>query len=367
MKSSLKYFTKGISLKYHDEFFREIEEENLFRLTLISLLMTITEISIMLFFRNNVLNTEKAILSFIIFNAIFLLILYMSYRNISAIRRPFTKLIQLIYLIGIIFFGLYLALIPQNEFASIHVYILVIFGTSAFIYLTPLESGLILFPVYLLFYFLLPYYQNNAEIIIVLRINALIMNVAAWIFSVMVMRMRTITFIDKKIILKRNEQLKELTKRDSMTSLLNHEYVYKKLCEEIERAKLTEYPLTVIMIDIDDFKRINDSFGHLIGDRVIIQIAQTLVRTCRSSDIIGRYGGEEFIIILPETNLNEAVSLAERIRSTIEETQFENGCRITISSGIMEFHGETAEELIMGADKSQYAAKENGKNRIVIF
>lgn len=367
MKSVLKYFTKIVSLKYRDEFFREIEEENLYRLILISLLMTITEISIMLFFRNKVLNTDKAIISFIIFNAVFLPILYMTYRNIGVVKRYFTKLIQFAYILGVILFGLYLALIPQNEFSSIHVYILVIFGISAFVYLTPLESGLILFPVYLLFYFLLPYYQSNEEIITVLRINALIMNIAAWIFGAMVMRMRVITFIDKKIILKRNDQLKELAKRDSMTSLLNHEYVYKKLCEEIERARLTEYPLTVIMIDIDDFKRINDSFGHLVGDKIIIQIAQILVRTCRCSDIIGRYGGEEFIIILPETNMNDAVYLAERIRSTIEGTQFENGCKITISGGIMEYHGETAEELIMGADKSQYAAKENGKNRIMVF
>lgn len=367
MKKVFPNFKAAVSLKYRDEFFKEINKENLFRLTIASLIVTVSEVTIYLFCNDSLMNTEEVMLGFIFSNFIFLPLLYLCYRRVNTFHSTLVRLVQYVYIWAFLLFGLHLALIPQNEFASIHVYILVVFGIAAFVHLTPLESVLMFFPVYVLYYFLLPYYQYNREVLPIFQVNAFILNFIACIFSAMVMRMRVITFIDKKVIMNRNVQLKELARRDSMTSLLNYEHLYKKLNEEIGRAKLYGSPLSVIMIDIDDFKQINDTFGHLTGDKIIIQVARVLIETCRSSDIIGRYGGEEFIIILPQTGLNEAKILAERIRSTLEHAKFEMGCTVTISGGIMEYHGETAEELIMGADKSQYTSKETGKNRITVF
>ena len=123
-------------------------------------------------------------------------------------------------------------------------------------------------------------------------------------------------------------------------------------------------PLSVIMLDIDNFKRVNDQYGHLIGDQVIIGVANILLESCRKTDIVCRYGGEEYLIILPNTRLADSHLLCERIRSAVEKSCLENGLSITISGGACEFKDHmTSEDLIKNADVCLYKAKSSGKNR----
>ncbi len=346
-----------------DEFLRDIYRENLLRLTVSAIVLIVAETVIACFLGDDICNADGAVIAFILFNVIMLPILYMVYKRINAAREIVVKNVQRIYLFVTLIYGCALALIPQREFESIHVYIIIVFAIAAFIYMQPLESLIMYFLVYWVFYLALPYYQLNTHIRTILTVNALMMNIIAWILSRMVFRMRVNSFIDKKIILKKNIQLKDLSIRDSMTMLLNYKHIYEKLDEEVERAKRIGYPLSIIMMDIDDFKCINDNHGHLAGDSIIIKVAKILVDTCRTTDSVGRYGGEEFIIIMPGTALKDAVFLAERIRVAVETAEFEKGVSITVSGGIRELQDDTAEELIKKADQQLYAAKSKGKNR----
>ncbi|MDP2943832.1 MAG: sensor domain-containing diguanylate cyclase [Candidatus Omnitrophota bacterium] len=171
-----------------------------------------------------------------------------------------------------------------------------------------------------------------------------------------------------------NSQLYEQTlvksHSDSLTELWNHGYFQYMLKSELEKSKATETPLSLVMIDIDDFKKYNDAFGHQIGDQVIKELSKLIKEHSRKIDWVCRYGGEEFTIILPLTNKNEAFIIAEKLRATIADHPFTHEevmphKKITVSMGIATFSedGLTNSELLSAADKFLYKAKYQGKNQ----
>lgn len=170
-----------------------------------------------------------------------------------------------------------------------------------------------------------------------------------------------------------NAQLYELATKDGLTKLYIHRHFYFLLESEIKRVQRYHHVLSLIMMDIDNFKHVNDTYGHLVGDMVLKEIAATIQKTIRHVDIPARYGGEEFTIILPETAALNAVIIAERLRKKISEIEVvvdENTIvRPTVSIGIAEFPNaaEDIKELIDWADKALYVSKENGKNCIHLY
>ncbi|MDD2511247.1 MAG: diguanylate cyclase [Syntrophomonas sp.] len=170
----------------------------------------------------------------------------------------------------------------------------------------------------------------------------------------------------------KNQQLRELNRilkvqavTDSLTGLYNHRQVMEKLQLEIARANRYQQDLTIMMLDIDHFKSINDEFGHQVGDVVLVEVSQIIRRNLRSIDIAGRYGGEEFLIVLPQTNLNNGMQVAERIRQQVEAEGFEESEEgITVSIGISQHQGEEMADYIERADQLLYRAKREGRNRI---
>ncbi len=170
-----------------------------------------------------------------------------------------------------------------------------------------------------------------------------------------------------------NAQLYELATKDGLTKLYIHRHFYFLLESEIKRVQRYHHVLSLLMMDIDNFKRVNDTYGHLIGDVVLKEIASTIQKTIRHVDIPARYGGEEFTIILPETAALNAVIIAERLRQKISEIEVkvdENTIiRPTVSIGIAEYPNAADEikELIDCADKALYVSKENGKNCIHLY
>jgi len=163
----------------------------------------------------------------------------------------------------------------------------------------------------------------------------------------------------------KNQLLSKLAITDGLTLLLNHQAIYQKLEEEIKRTKRYESNLAVLLLDIDHFKKINDTYGHQQGDLVLAQVAATLNRSVREIDIVGRYGGEEFLIIFPNTNVKEAHNAAERIRKEVEKMVFPEGIAVTISGGVAEYQAENVLELVEKADKQLYRAKNAGRNKIM--
>lgn len=151
---------------------------------------------------------------------------------------------------------------------------------------------------------------------------------------------------------------------DFLTKISNRAYVLMNLDFILKNAKRNSHDISIIFIDIDFFKQINDTYGHQAGDLVLIKISKILTERLRQCDIVGRWGGEEFIVILPHTNINDAVSVAENLRTIIESVSFINGL-LTCSFGVAEYiEGDDCHSLIGRADKMLYQAKNNGRNQV---
>ncbi len=167
-----------------------------------------------------------------------------------------------------------------------------------------------------------------------------------------------------------NELLLELSNTDHLTGLFNRRYMMEALDKEVQRSIRKGGNLSLIMLDIDHFKRVNDNYGHLQGDVVLQKVALQLQKELRNYDCAARYGGEEFVAILPDSTLNEAVLAAERIRLAVQETSFSgplSELNLTVSLGVACFYPDqtsTVDGFIKLADDVLYRAKANGRNRV---
>ena len=169
-----------------------------------------------------------------------------------------------------------------------------------------------------------------------------------------------------------NGRLKQLTKTDFLTQLFNRGHWEENLIQEFKRLQRYQHKSTLLMCDIDHFKRINDTYGHAAGDVVIQAIADAVWKNLRSTDIAGRYGGEEYAVLLVDTTLKQATVLAERLRQSVEALCIAyNGqqLKVTLSLGLAEYHTDMTEhrQWIEAADKGLYQSKANGRNQVTCF
>lgn len=165
------------------------------------------------------------------------------------------------------------------------------------------------------------------------------------------------------------EEMTHVAITDPLTSIMNRRGITVGLLDAMAQAERYRTPLTVAMADIDHFKEINDTYGHEAGDRVLKNVASILSDALRMPDKVGRYGGEEFLIMLPHTNLAQGSKIVERIRASVSKKIFDQGAkkaRVTISVGVTQFQpGEDLEQLMSHADKALYDAKKGGRNLVV--
>ncbi len=187
-------------------------------------------------------------------------------------------------------------------------------------------------------------------------------------------------------LLQHNRQLQERSIRDGLTGLYNHSYFCETLARTHAQAKRTSSPLSLLFLDLDNFKQVNDGFGHGVGDQVLQAVGRLLAPAhvtasdaplIRSSDLAARYGGEEFVVLLADTPLEGALVIAERLRLRLATLTDQADCahlaslgiRITCSLGVASFprHVATPPELITAADQAAYAAKAAGKNRVAVY
>lgn len=170
-----------------------------------------------------------------------------------------------------------------------------------------------------------------------------------------------------------NEELEDMSHRDPLTHLYNRRYFTEQSNKIQSFSKRNNHPLSVITLDIDKFKNINDTYGHLTGDEVIIQVARTLESIVRNSDIIARFGGEEFVILVQNSDLDKTLCIAEKIRKEIEiceiNTQENESIKFTASFGVAQFDEEldndNIERTLNRADNALYVAKKNGRNQCI--
>jgi diguanylate cyclase (GGDEF)-like protein len=172
------------------------------------------------------------------------------------------------------------------------------------------------------------------------------------------------------------EEIKKLIITDNLTGLYNQRHFYDQLAKEVERAKRTGRPLSLLLFDIDNFKSYNDSFGHLDGDRVLAKMGKIITCHIRNIDMGFRYGGEEFTVILPDSDINQAIRVAKRLREAFSGCLFMPESRSddmmvvykTISIGVAQYRlGDNFKSLVKNADDAMYIAKRAGGDRIHIF
>ena len=170
-----------------------------------------------------------------------------------------------------------------------------------------------------------------------------------------------------------NEKLLKLTVTDDRTSLHNDRYLKRRLAEEFKRARRYGSPLTLMLVDLDHFKQVNDKYGHDCGDQVLAEFARVLFDNAREIDIVGRYGGEEFLMILPNTDAIRAAVVAERVRKATEEHVYRHKeflVRITVSIGLASIPANAAlrteADLLRAADEALYRAKRTTRNKVIL-
>jgi len=177
-------------------------------------------------------------------------------------------------------------------------------------------------------------------------------------------------------LLMQNRTLSEISARDSLTGLYNRWYVMEKIDSEMNRALRHGSPMSVLMLDLDHFKSVNDSFGHSVGDNVLKVVGQVLRESCRVYDVPGRYGGEEFCVVLPDTRVVNTQMVAERIRTRLATTELPAGERsivVTASIGVAGMDSVADEGVVSAAalldraDRALYAAKNHGRNRVELW
>ena len=165
------------------------------------------------------------------------------------------------------------------------------------------------------------------------------------------------------------EKVKQMAYLDGLTGIFNRRYFETRVAEEIERAQRYQNELSVIMIDVDNFKKLNDEFGHLLGDETLRQVSSILAQNLRKVDIACRYGGEEFVILAPQTSGEHAQGVAEKLRKMVEGWSFPGVPRpVTITAGVSSYpaNGKTRDELVKAADDALYRAKQDGRNRVLV-
>ncbi|MCH4889965.1 GGDEF domain-containing protein [Acidaminobacter sp. JC074] len=297
------------------------------------------------------------------FHLIYLPVVYVLYR-----RRTFKVLnqVQYIYFYVIMTWGSVFNVLMYIKDEDITIYSIVILLISALFIIRPLISRIMYALNFIFFASLI--YINVSDILVFnqLVFKSLIVTVIAVLISNSNYNVRKKLSDSQKDLLLVNEKLKDQALKDSLTKLYNNGYLFDFLDKAVNNKVYCGNKFSFLMIDIDDFKGINDQYGHLFGDQVIKTVANKLEVLTRDIDIVCRYGGEEFVVILCHADLEVASQIAERIRSEIEREKVEGKVGVTVSIGGALYQNQAPLALIKEADDKLYMAKNAGKNRVVI-
>lgn len=165
-------------------------------------------------------------------------------------------------------------------------------------------------------------------------------------------------------LLEVNQVLRNESNTDSLTGIKNRRAILAELEHRMEQSSAYHTPLSILLLDLDHFKKLNDTYGHVAGDEALKAVSAVMARTIRGLDSVGRYGGEEFLVVLPNTSYEHGRSVGERIREGVERLTFAQGMQVTISGGVALYNGENWKDLIRKADEKVFEAKGQGRNRI---
>jgi diguanylate cyclase (GGDEF)-like protein len=251
---------------------------------------------------------------------------------------------------------------------SVAAYIGLIFSL-AFIFVFPTWYCLLIYLSCIVFMLFLLHMASKILMVdlSIQTINVLAFSIFAAVLSRMIFYSHVRDFLNRKMINDQQKKLEDLSRRDHLTNAFNRRSFAEKAAIETERIKRYGGTCSMVIFDLDHFKNINDRYGHASGDRVLVKITEIVNERIRKTDTLFRWGGEEFIILSPETDLTEMARLAEKIRQSISGYVFEKKLKVTASFGVSEYNlGESIEATVHRADTALYKAKNNGRNRVEV-
>ncbi len=278
---------------------------------------------------------------------------------------------HILYFSFFVFFILFLSAsissIDQRIHGEITVYIIAVLGIAVATYLPLVYRIIIFIPPHILLLAGVTYFQDDPDLLTGHYINGNLVFILAMILSQILFTTYIKGVRDKKTIVDQQKLLQRMSNEDSLTGLHNRRYIDKRLIEEWERANRYNRVFSVVIGDLDFFKKVNDSFGHTVGDEVLKVIGEILKVTIRIVDYVARYGGEEFLLLFPETSKATAYEICEKIRMRIVEYDWnsvKSGLAVTMSFGISDFREtDDLDSLTDLADRRLYKAKDRGRNR----
>lgn len=351
---------------------RDLYAVNLHRMVFIGPIFFVIEASL-LPFQHQLLDTGKVIGIYLISNVLLYPFVLYADKYQKKLSEWHIRLTYLVYLFSVLGLGVGLSLKGLEQVDLSHVYLMTAVALSMFFSFSSMEHAVLLTLGFIPFYYFLPSVLQHQQYFHVVASNALIFNFLAWLFGRLNYRSTAKALLTNKQLERQNVLLADLVKKDPMTQLLNHEASQDLIRAEILKSQRIGIPFSIILLDVDDFKKINDEYGHLAGDEVLIKLGNFLQASVRKSDYVGRYGGDEFIIILPMTGFADAKIFAERLWDGVRSLQYElSEMHVTISGGVEEYDlpfdtsiEAAASEIISAADSKLFKAKAAGKNTYV--
>lgn len=360
-----------------------INNKRLFYVSIIAMPLSFTEIVIFLLNSSTADQKDNAWKIGIIMAHSTILILMALFGCISFFLRKakipnlLMTVIQYIAIMAIMLAGTIIVSIDQLVVSSITPFVIVCTITGAVFMIRPMYATIIYIVSYLIFHYAISLTQLNQTLLLSNRVNGLFAAGIGICLSYILWRTNSVNIEQEDFIVRqqkeleeKNKQLEQLAFFDPLTGLFNRRYFEEQLKNEISRMIRYGNESCVAIMDIDYFKDVNDNFGHPAGDRMLIKIASILNKHLRETDILSRWGGEEFIILLPNTSLDTGKLVAEKMRIIIENELFiveDHKIQITVSFGVallMSDINDSFEQCYFNADKALYNAKQNGRNRV---
>jgi diguanylate cyclase (GGDEF)-like protein len=280
------------------------------------------------------------------------------------------SVLQYIVAVVVMVSGVVIVAIDQLVTTNITPFLLVNIIIGAFFLFRPLVSFFFFLCSYAAFYYSIAFTITNQEVLLSNRVDGVSAVGIGLFLSIILWQYNYTNTIQKKFIEMQQKQLEQMAYYDPLTDLPNRRLFEKMVKREFAAMQRYGHETVIVFSDIDDFKFINDTYGHAVGDEVLKQVAELLKNNVRESDTVARFGGEEFIILLSRASVDEGCAFAERLRKIIMEKTFSVGSlslKITSSFGVSSLRdvsGKTLENYYYHADQALYQAKQSGKNRV---
>lgn len=385
LKKDLFNITKKDKLKYGDMIETEMNKVNSYRSYLLLILIAIIEFGLIVgydipFIVQYGLMTDNILLYITTHSLILILSIigiywskdYFKNKRFTLLPNTSYKTMQTIFLAIFISGIAFINGLDQATTSSISIYVTFIVVISVLTVLDLKQSLYVFIIPHIVFIISMFWNQSDGTLLVYNLINGTTFMFTSIIISYIIYNNFFHLKKNEYLLTRANKKLAVLSNTDSLTKIYNRRFGMRRITEEISRAKRNEADLGVILVDIDDFKLINDQYGHVAGDYVLVEFTELLQNHLRKEDIFIRYGGEEFLIVLPDTSKNGVSIASEKIRKLVEKhtfTYYDETFHITVSlGGVVYPKTQTSEieALINEADKNLYKSKHTGKNKFTI-